>query len=550
MITSKEYENIKMGDIIEATNSIYYLVIGVINNRAGYIVYEFANTKFGYLTRKDLDGNKFVKIRNKPLENVQFPNAVMEYGANFMLEATRLFNNKPHEYLQMIKNEKLNKQFIDLLEDENDYEKEVIDVRTSRIYNLIETRNINGNNYVILLRRKLIAKGTMEMEKLYVTIDEFNENYKTVRDDSEETVCINFSTLPDIQFESDQEKSNYNFKYDEKYDEFIEKVLNNNYLPVYREDEINTDKVGIIPFDFETYDFIKTKGFSFMQINENKEIFSKIKDYKNVIKIDNFDKLKEFSEEYSENPNKRYFNYLKEDQTYVLFSPIFDTIKINSINDDDVNCIVRNSIKLITKDDKEVLAMMESEINAKEILLSTILNSYDSIEYVKENNVPFRGNILLNAELLIRQDELYFYDKKEDKFIDYKKENSLDINEFVRYESKNSTGWIYDLRYEPISLLYSDYMKRDLNISLFVSEDYFKLLNNKFLIGKTYCLKNIAHVMFTIKNINSKFIYLELNMPYKKDTEHDIVRLPLKLFKDNFYDFEEFNCLNYYKIFY
>ena len=56
-------------------------------------------------------------------------------------------------------------------------------------------------------------------------------------------------------------------------------------------------------------------------------------------------------------------------------------------------------------------------------------------------------------------------------------------------------------------------------------------------------------IMFTIKNINSKFIYLELNMPYNKDTDNDIIRLPLKLFKDNLYNFEEFNCLNYYKIF-
>ena len=547
MITEKEYNEIKLGTIIENNNLCLLIALMKVEtetNSSAIVLFDLTRGLFVWFTKDDF--KKDCKIANKTnlakLLNGSSP--LMETIGLYLLKSVDLFLNNPDEYnrIQPSTKIKLDTKFVEILKDRNDYEKNVIDIRTNRKYNLIEIKKYNGQEYVRILRRNFVCLELRETESLCVPMDEFNKYYIPERTEEEkerkeeiqkfegtdQDVDVIYHDY-EVEFENNvMDESNVNPldklpKVPDKYIEFNEK-LKNNYMNDISYDLDNCNLDEVVMFDFDT--FLKVMRDTDF---EESSLPEKLEDLIVSDKIIKYNSYEQFKDGNDSRNDFRYMVDFKEGDMYTILSPMFDFVKIIKVLDDQVLIELYNVIQI--KETGKQKYMRKSKFAIDKFTLSQFIlysNTIDDIiktkkvipnlyYYIRERNIEKFDYVYdLTNRVLIEKNEL---DEEEIKSV-------LEVRCMLNQENDKI---VYNYRYIPISELKNE----------IIYEYDSKCDMSKLSIGRGLYYGGNS---FTVLKVNRQYVYLCRNICNINDRV--IIRLKKKDFEKHADDFQYFNIIN------
>ena len=557
MITEKEYNEIKLGSIIENENLcllISLMKFETEGDSSAIVLFDLTRGSFVWFNK--IKFKKECKIANKTnlskLLNGSSP--LMETVGLYLLKSIDLFLNNPDEYnrIQPGTKIKLDNKFAEILKDKNDYEKNVIDTRTNRKYNLIEIKEYNGQEYVRLLRRNFVCLELRETESLCVPMDEFNKYYITERTEEEkerkeeiqrfegtdQDVDVLYHDC-EVEFENNVDTglipvSNNNLldKLPKVPDEFIElnEKLKNSDVDVisYNLDECNIDEIEM--FDFDT--FLKIIG---NDIIEEDVLPEKLEDMIVSDKIIKYNSYEDFQDNNCDLNDFRFITDFKEGDMYVLLSPMFDFVKIIEVLDDQVLIEMYNVIQI--KETGKQKYMKKSKFVIDKFTLSQfILYSNTIDEMVKTKK------IIPNLYYHIRERNIgtfdHVYNLIKGTFIEKNEINEDEVNYSIARRPVKQKDDVFGHNYvfAPISEL------KNALINEYYSKYNISIKDNdmsKLAIGRGLYFEGNS---FTVLKVNRQYVYLCRNICNIKDRA--IIRLKKKDFEEHENDFEYFNIID------
>ena len=557
MITEKEYNEIKLGSIIENENLcllISLMKVETEGDSSVIVLFDLTRGSFVWFDKSKF--KKECKIANKTnlskLLNGSSP--LMETVGLYLLKSIDLFLNNPDEYnrIQPGTKIKLDTKFAEILKDKNDYEKNVIDTRTNRKYNLIEIKEYNGQEYVRLLRRNFVCLELRETESLCVPMDEFNKYYIPERTEEEkerkeeiqrfegtdQDVDVLYHDC-EVEFENNVDTglipvSNNNLldKLPKVPDEFIEvnEKLKNSDVDVisYNLDECNIDEIEM--FDFDT--FLKIIG---NDIIEEDVLPEKLEDMIVSDKIIKYNSYEDFQDNNCDLNDFRFITDFKEGDMYVLLSPMFDFVKIIEVLADQVLVEMCNVIQI--KETGKQKYMKKSKFAIDKFTLSQfILYSNTIDEMVKTKK------IIPNLYYHIRERNIgtfdHVYNLIKGTFIEKNEINEDEVNYSIARRPVKQKDDVFGHNYvfAPISEL------KNALINEYYSKYNISIKDNdmsKLAIGRGLYFEGNS---FTVLKVNRQYVYLCRNICNIKDRA--IIRLKKKDFEEHENDFEYFNIIN------
>lgn len=557
MITEKEYNEIKLGSIIENENLCLLITLMKVETEgdsSAIVLFDLTRGSFVWFDK--IKFKKECKIANKTnlskLLNGSSP--FMETVGLYLLKSIDLFLNNPDEYnrIQPGTKIKLDTKFAEILKDKNDYEKNVIDTRTNRKYNLIEIKEYNGQEYVRLLRRNFVCLELRETESLCVPMDEFNKYYIPERTEEEkegkeeiqrfegtdQDVDVLYHDC-EVEFENNVDTSlipvsNNNLldKLPKVPDEFIEvnEKLKNSGVDVisYNLDECNIDEIEM--FDFDT--FLKIIG---NDIIEEDVLPEKLEDMIVLDKIIKYNSYEDFQDNNCNLNDFRFITDFKEGDMYVLLSPMFDFVKIIEVLADQVLIEMCNVIQI--KETGKQKYMKKSKFAIDKFTLSQfILYSNTIDEMVKTKK------IIPNLYYHIRERNIgifdHVYNLIKGTFIEKNEINEEAVNYDIARRPVKQKDDVFGHNYvfAPISEL------KNVLINEYYSKYNISIKDNdmsKLAIGRGLYYEGNS---FTVLKVNRQYVYLCRNICNIKDRV--IIRLKKKDFEEHENDFEYFNIIN------
>ena len=556
MITENQFQKIKLGTYIETKELTTQIVLAITKSlsdtKTVVLTFDLTTCSFKWSNKSDIKAQCNI-IENKNINKIINGSTPMLEIANlFILRSVDLFLNNTQVYENICNstNVKLLKEFADLIEDKEDYEKIVVDTRTDKKYNLIEKKCYEGEEYIKLLRRNFICKDLKEVESLCVHVNEFNKFFKPERTDLEKDLNnlersysesdVETEVLihdEDIEFDIvnkqiEKDEIEEKLRVPEKYidiNEFLNKQVPKTFtLP--SSVTINSD--NIISLDFELYEI-----FTLSDSIENTINDKFLEDKLDKLEHANYVSFEEFMDWNDNEGDFRLFvNEFKPGDKYFLVSPFFDYIEIIKDNKDTVDIILNNVVRV---EDWDYPCIYKNELTLQKDTLSLSLAFLTNEKNMKKNRTA-----LINLYQDIRKKNIessdYVCNLVNEEIVKLSEIDEQELDSLIiRKSSKFHDSMIYDYRISPVNEMDDEFFYNVYLPHYNVSNQLMESRDKKDKIGKTLFFRGNS---YTVCKLNRKYIYLIKNICNEEcDT---VIRLPRKEFTSNSDLFNHYHLLD------